>query len=514
MHVFQFGAQGSCSAQEEYSPGKIITVIASLFVGVDIDKNGDTWAVISLCTPGGIYDFVRDKASVLAGDLKANAEFAQDFAAEIFQRQKDDDKHKDLKLIKDNIHIDPNNPYKNAESKIIVGDTLKQTIDKIYEIYKDVYPKDSTPPGVVTLTVSYFGGVEDKKAADALGIYSVGMEDYHVLRILRSAFCQGISPSTDYPIVLGWRIDRVQCDPKEIDGEVETEFDDYIKRINGSQGPTALMTAEDYADVIVWGLKGLLTTAMPKCSRWNFVHHYWKKGEKWQKLLKEHFWSFTYYGYWKDWTFGGLRELRFKVPNPFHIEIATDFLTELREIKATKEEREKKGGGLAPPGGIADILILLKTEDDLKKLRDLADAVKKAWDKEETNKEYKKSKGSVQQKRPVRVAEKSYIGPAGTETKKAAIELMEYVGENCGFKTDKSRGGKPLLKTWLRPGKWVGAGGKKVKAPTTQDLNEGKYKEPKFDGACVDRAFYKSCNMMALQTMAGNLWGIYVPMDE
>jgi hypothetical protein len=504
LHVSQFGAQGSCSAQEKYSPGKIITVIASLFVGVDIDKNGDTWAVVSLCTPAGIYDFVRVKASVLNGDLKANAEFAQDFAAEIFRKQKDEKKHNDLTLEKDDIYLDPNNPYKNAESKIKEGDTLKETIDKIYEIYKDVYPRDATPPGVVTLTVSYFGGVDDKKASDALGIYSVGMEDYHVLRILRSAFCQGISPSTDYPIVLGWRIDRIQCDPKEIDGEVETEFDKYIRQTDGSQGPTALMTAEEYADVIVWGLKGLLTTALPKCSRWNFIHHYWKKGEKWQKLLKKHFWSFTYYGYWKDWTFGGLRELRFKVPNPFHIEIATDLLSDL-----SKMEQGKMGRGIA--GEIKE------TDDDGKNVKEeikrLVKAVKETWENEEQTREHKKSKGSVQQERPVRVAEKSYIGPAGTETRKAAIELMEYVGKNCGFDSGKkSKAGKPLLKTWLRPGKWVGAGGE-VKAPTTQDLDNDKYKEPKFDGACVDRAFYKSCNMMALQTMAGNLWDIYIPME-
>jgi hypothetical protein len=499
LRIFQFGAQGSCSAQEKYSPGKIITVIASLFVGVDIDKNGDTWAVISLCTPAGIYDFVRDKASVLVGDLKANAEFAQDFAAEIFRKQKDEDKHKDLTLAADNIHRDPNNPYKNGENKIKAGDTLKGTIDKIYKIYEKKYPKDATPPGVVTLTVSYFGGVDDKKAADALGIYSVGMEDYHVLRILRSAFCQGISSSTNYPIVLGWRIDRVQCDPKEIKPKVEEAFLEYIKEADPNK-THGLMTAEDYADVIVWGLKGLITTAMPKCTRWNFIYHYWQEGEDWQKLLKEHFWSFTYYGYWKDWTFGGLRELRFKVPNPFHIEIATDLLKDLSEMDPgiAGEIKEKDDSGK-------------NAKEEIKRL---VEAVKKEWKKEEEKRgDFKKSKGSVQQKKPLRVAEKSYIGPAGIETRRAAIKLMEYIGKNCGFDSGKkSKGGKPLLKTWLRPGKWVGAGGK-VKAPSTQDLDNDKYKEPKFDGACVDRAFYKSCNMMALQTMAGNLWGVYVPME-
>jgi len=487
LQVFQFGAQGSCSAQEKYSPGKIITVIASLFVGVDIDRKGNAWSVISLCTPGGIYDFIRIK-NESGGDKGKLVSAAEQIAMDRFHEQADDKNFVNLKLTPDNIHQDPNNPYKNAEVEIKAGDTLKETIDKIYKIYKDVYPKDATPPGVVTLTVSYFGGEEDKNAADKLGIYSVGMEDYHVLRILRKAFCQGISPSTDYPIVMGWRIDRVQCDPKEIKEKVKKEFDKYITRTDDSQGPTALMTAEDYADVIVWGLKGLLTTAMPKCTRWNFITHYWNQGEEWQEVLMEHFWSFTYTG----------DDSEFIVPNPFHIEIATDLLNDLSEMK---------------PGITGEIKAKDKDQKNVKdEIIKLANSVKTAWKREEKTGRYKKSDGVLRQEEPLEVREKSYIGPAGTTTRNAAILLMRYVGENCDFNTDKSRGGKPLLKTWLRPNKW-GTYPNFVKAPTTQDLKEDKYKEPEFDGACVDRAFYKSCNMMALQTMAGNFWDIYEPLE-
>jgi len=485
LQVFQFGAQGSCSAQEEYSPGKIITVIASLFVGVDIDRNGNAWSVISLCAPGGIYDFIRIKNDS-GGDRGKLVSAAEKIAMEKFHEQADDKNFVNLRLTADSIHQDPNNPYKNAEVEIKAGDTLKETIDKIYEIYKDVYPKDATPSGVVTLTVSYFGGMDDKKAADKLGIYSVGMEDYHVLRILRKAFCQGISPSTDYPVVMGWRIDRVQCDPKEIESKVEKAFVEYIKETNPDK-THALMTAEDYADVIIWGLKGLLTTAMPECARWNFIAHYWGQGEEWQDRILKHFWSYTYQG----------DESEFVVPNPFQIEIATDLLNDLSEMK---------------PGIAGDIKAKDKDQKNVKEeIMRLAGAVKTAWRQEEQTGKYKQSDGSLRQEEPLEVREKSYIGPVGTKTRNAAILLMRYVGENCGFNTEQNRGGKPLLKTWLRPNKW-GTYPDFVKAPTTQDLVEGKYSKPEFDGACVDRAFYKSCNMMALQTMAGNLWGIYEPL--
>jgi hypothetical protein len=255
---------------------------------------------------------------------------------------------------------------------------------------------------------------------------------------------------------------------------------------------------------------------MPKCVRWNFIDHYWKE-DGWQDRIKKHLWSFAYNE--------NVQRSEFIIPNPFCVEMATDFLSELMDIKATEAERKKDDGSLAPPGGIADILELLKTENELKELRKLADDVQAEWDEEEKE---NRNGGII---RPERgnladgVREMPYDGPAGGKTKQKAIDLMYHIAHKCGFAIiwdgyyllkdgsmlkpeeitpDNKR--RIFLKTWLRPGKWVGAKGKKVKAPTTQDLNEGKYKEPDFDGACVDRAFYKSCNMMALQTMA---WSVF-----
>jgi hypothetical protein len=508
LQVFQFGAQGSCSTQVEYQPGKIVTVIASLYVGVDIDKDGEAWSVVSLCTPAGIYDFVRKK--IVSGkdlvDLESYAgpnpriadwkrrfaegpltrddriTAAQEIAAEIFRAQADSGRWNKLTLDKASIYRDPNSPYVDIESEIIEKTTLQKALDIIYKLYKQKYSSGAAV-GVVTLTVSYFGGEEDKNAADALGIYSVGMEDYHVLRVLRSAFCQGISKRTDYPIVLGWRIDRIQCDPKKIAESLITEFNGYIRRMDvGADGkPTALLTAEEYADIIVWGLQGLITTVRPACADWNFVNYYWAKGDEWRKRLLSHFWSFSYSG----------GEDGFAVPNPFYIEIATDFLKELQEMKP----------------GIAGI----KDEEVKKEIIRLAKAVQTAWNDEGLNRGgYQTKQGGVLQEQPLKVEEKAYYGPGGDLTRFKAVELMNYIAKNCRFDSGRKKGDKPLLKTWLRPGKW-GLPQNPVKESTTQDLTDQS--RPEFDGACVDRAFYKTCNMMALQTMAGNLWEIYQPIE-
>jgi hypothetical protein len=508
LQVFQFGAQGSCSTQVEYKPGKIVSVFASLYVGADMDKDGDAWSTISLCTPAGTYDFVRKKIAAIkdldelelytgqnhvitdwkekftAGNVKRGdrVNAAQDIAAEIFRTQAESRNWNRLTLQKANIYRDPNSPYADIESEIVENTTLQKTLEILYRLYKQKFTSNAAV-GIATLTVCYFGGEEDKKAADALGIYSVGMEDYHVLRVLRNAFCQGISDSTDYPIVLSWRIDRVQCDPKTIEGTLITEFTNYIRRVEegADKKPTNLLTAEEYADIIIWGLKGLVTTVRPACADWNFIGYYWNQGDEWQKRLLRHFWSFTYVG----------AQGQFLVPNPFYIEIATDFLKELQKMDP----------------GIAGI----KKEEIKTMIKTLAKNVQDAWNFEGVNRAgYQRQAGVTRQEQPLKIEEKAYYGPSGDPTKIKAVELMNYLAINCGFDSGQKRGGQPLLKTWLRPGKW-GLPQNPVKEATTQDLNANS--SPEFDGACVDRAFYKSCNMMALQTMAGNLWVTIEPIE-
>jgi hypothetical protein len=245
--------------------------------------------------------------------------------------------------------------------------------------------------------------------------------------------------------------------------------------------PTALLTAEEYADIIIWGLKGLITTVKPVCADWNFIEYYWRQGDEWQKRLLRHFWSYAYTG----------DQGQFVIPNPFYIEIATDFLKELQKMEP----------GIA---GIKDA----EVRNDIIRL---SKAVQAAWDFEGVNRgNFRQSHGRVRQEQPLKIEEMAYYGPLGDQTKFQAVELMNYIAKNCGFDSGRTKGDKPLLKTWLRPGKW-GLPQNPVKEVTTQDLTDQS--NPAFDGACVDRAFYKTCNMMALQTMAGNLWEPCEPID-
>lgn len=488
LRITQYGAQGSSSLLEQFRPGKVVHVIASLFVGVDIDRAGRTWSLISLCTPAGIYDFYRKEVTG-EESKKDRMVKAQDDAQRIYREN-----WADLKLTGDLIFFDSNSPYAEVEKdKLTPGMTLKDAINATIEIYKDKVYKTRKYPAIVTLTVSYFGSELDKKAADNIGIKGVNMEDYHVLRVVRDALCQGISETTDYPIVLGGRVDRIQCDPKKIEKDVEEAFLTHIYETDPGKEPHTLLTVADYADIIIWGLKGLLTKEMPPCVRWDFIDHYWnlkgKKGEKWQDLIKTHFWSFT-----------GQED--FIVPNPFCIEMATDLLSELKEMKP----------------GIAGL-----AEERKGKLRGMAKAVQSSWNRDE-------KEGVRAVPKPARnglpqdVREKEYVGPKGTATRALAIDLMYEVAKNCGFailqdgsyrlkgvgklkpeEVGPEDRGKIIMKTWLRPGKW-GPAANPIKAPATQDLKNPDFSDPKFDAECVDRAFYKSCNMMALQTMA---WSVF-----
>ncbi|MHC4693231.1 MAG: hypothetical protein ACYS67_10865 [Planctomycetota bacterium] len=559
LRVSQFGAQGSSSSLGKYQPGGLVeNIFASLYVGVEIasdvtvtakDKSGGklkatfehsrdgtdaaphrkakdmafdsqkqpkqyedikqeaklrTFAVISLCTPACVHDLVREEISKpkdvrdlidkynLTGSLVQSAKKDAQKTLSAHPKPKNIDevekaqaetgkaievlglRRKELADLQRYAKAEELDPAKKCEvaqllagaifrwswnseelrvrqSKFAKGspfyqneqnalkdgslkvDSLKNLLTTVRDVYKKHYPD-----GEISLTGSYFFGEDDKAAADILDIHGVNMEDYHVLRVLRSALAKGVSKDSDYPIIMKWRIDRINCDPKELNPLVLEKFNEFIKKPQ--------LTLDGYIKVIQWGLGGVLKSEVPECAHWGLVDaiRNMKSEENanlGEELLHQHLWSFVQEG-------GS-----FIVPDPFCIEIATDFVNELAEIKATEQERTKDGN-VGPAGGIAGIENKVSVEQ-LTKLRSLANAVRNA---------------------------------CSGEVETRAKELMTFLKDNCSFDA-----GEGKLKTWLRPGKW----GKDITAPTLQDLSGQK-----FGGAAVDRAFYKSCNMMALQTMA------------
>jgi len=557
LRVSQFGAQGSSSSLGKYQPGGVVEeIFASLYVGVEIasdvtvtakDQRGGgqlkatfehskdstdaaphrkatdvvfdsakkpkqykdlkqkaelrAFTVISLCTPAGVHDLVREEISgpqdigKLINDYKLTDSLHRSAmndsqkildadpnpenlaetgkAIEVLElRTKEltdlqryakklnpDEKIEAAQLVAGSIFrwswdseelrvrqskLAKGSPFYHKEQDALRDGSLKikslkDLLTTVRKVYEKHYPK-----GEISLTGSYFFGEDDKAAADKMDIHGVNMEDYHVLRVLRSALAKGVSKDSDYPIIMKWRIDRINCDPKELNPLVLEKFNEFIKKPQ--------LTLKDYVDVILWGLGGVLQRDVPKCAHWGLVDAIRKMTsvenvKLGEQLLHQHLWSFVPEKEQKD--------KGFIVPDPFCIEIATDFVNELAEIKATEQERTKDGK-VGPAGGIARIEETVNGEK-LTELRNRAKAVKEAW-------------------------------PDDNKTREKATELMKYLREHCNFfDTDND-----LFKTWLRPEKWAG-----VTAPSLQDLGDEK-----FGGAAVDRAFYKSCNMMALQTMA------------
>jgi hypothetical protein len=542
LRISQFGAQGSTSALEGHRPGSIVTVVGSLFVGVEIAgdigvtardgkragvfpgpkkdfvyehpvdgteddphwqapeqpgsqqphsygsvKGGKTdthaYAVISLCSPSGVYDFLRYDVRTYYDLAKIRAQFglapvaneaenhsplpdrissAQDIAAAVFRSQFTAEGRARLRLQERT--IDEGGPFTHFEDGIGPNDTLAEVLAKLMQAYTGrFFQREENRDGVITLTVSYFGGDEDKKAADALGIKGVAMEDYHVIRVLRSALAKGVLEDSDYPIVLGWRVDRINCDPKSLPAGVEETFNNFYRTSarqdegGAPRGLQSLLTVDDYVKVIIWGLRGVLRKDISD-------NPVLKNAVNWKYLddrtlfpsvddLKTYFWSFVHAeggdGFW--------------VPDPFCIEIATDFVNELAEMSPGIEG--------------------LNEESKKKRIRKLAAAVQEAWAKEDSS---KPDWGSV------------YNSASPTGTAARARELVRYLQDECGLAIDNHRG-ETCTRTWLRPRKWSGG---KI-AATLQDAANNK----QFKAAAIDRAFYKSSNMMALQTYADHgLW--------
>jgi hypothetical protein len=520
LRVSQFGGQGSTSAQRSFRPGSIDTVFASLLVGFEVssdigltatspskteqfgfqhsedstedepawvmpdrmlrseqhvpsrpappafkkaDVSSDStsshvYAVISLCTPGGIYDFLREEVPGNERvDIKSKIEAANTRAQYVFWNQT-----LTVRTNADASRLDEHGPFYRFERRFIPEGrqiTLAALINKVKETYAGTtFKRQQDRRPEVTLTVTYFGGENDKKAADELGIKGVAMEDYHVLRVLRSAVADGILEDSAYPIILDWRVDRINCDPKLLPRNVERDFNDFY-RIREVRGPErqSILTVDDYVKIIIWGLRGLrqeditANDTLRQCLNWKYVRTIDSASRP------AYFWSFI----------GDVGGDDFFVPDPFCVEIATDFVKELAEMDP--QDRH---------AGIADL-----TGGEKQEAKKLAEAVLQAWRRED-------KQGSTWLN--------VYSSPSAEGTKARIIKLMGHLRDKCGFGV--AGAGHEYVLTWLRPGsKWEGVG-------NIATLQEAANRD-KFKAAAIDRAFYKSSNMMALQTFAAHgLW--------
>jgi hypothetical protein len=657
LRVAVFGAHGSSRA--DLPPGTTVTVVASLFVGAEIDSTvtvaaeekvgtfrkeerrivyegtpdsgedrphwgvkermeapppdqkrrkfkkvrvdkieGKVFSVISLCTPAGVYEFHREEFDPEGCSHLQKIDLATEDAKRRFREEA-------LELTLKRGEPNPDSPFEACEQELTEGTTLPDAILALKRGYGPDYFEDAEPEGIVTLTGAYFLGDDDKTMADKLGISGVNMEDYHVLRVLRSAVCQGGDLASDYPMVLDWRIDRINCDPKKIEGAVERLFKDWIR-------DEATLSLEDYVDVIRWGLGGVLELETPECAYWSLVDAIARQGgdavtQHGRELLLTHLYSSAANAFVPEEGSTDPVRTTYRVPNPFCIEIATDLVAELakldpekkepggisrlretvarkhppkrvgkvladvrakaRAVQAASEEgqdptkaardlmatvAEECGFALEDANSVQELVQLKPWEDDAGVQRSLEPIVVATSLRKEAQRNHRKlEEGELRKqvrdevealrraKQPARDATERLPMEQWTSTQyvrslerelqgrphcrtcvsilfRARHEALAVLNGERGARQrlqetirDWGLVGARRLKTWLRPNKWGGPIDPIV-APTLQDLDGKGFEdvpERGFDGADVDRAFYKSSNMMALQQMAGRfLW--------
>jgi hypothetical protein len=326
--------------------------------------------------------------------------------------------------------------YRRAEEKCIdVGMGIGQVISLLVENYSS----SGKCQAEVTGTSNWFISADQKEAFSKIGITGCNMEDYWVLRSMRRCALERVKSAprdrSMYPVFERGFLTRVNVDPLVIEPEMLRAFDEDVRKKR--------LSREQYVDLLLWGLEGLPMKSdgdvvMPKVARWTLAEKARSLGD----------------GVFRRHLYGLLVNdpEKFVVPDPFFIEIATDLLKScVASVNKEKDPPEASGGVVfaTPPGN-----------EEIFALHDAAEAVFKAWN------------GAGQQP---------------TEFVRAAVRtFVDTLIESAGFGDTTADG----VKVWLRPRKW-----ENITVNSIQDLSG----EVTFTAAAVDRAFYKSSNLIALQ---------------
>lgn len=390
VRLSAFGAQGA--SDPKIIPGEISAVTGSLFVGAEYQKDG-AYSLVAFCNADSVYEFHRQQVA----ERKSLDDLIPADAGEQAVEQARAAFHAIVQ--------------KGLTGKKVKGADSLPAESSLQELIQRSKGKRGE---VVSLTGSYFVPLEDKEIAAKAGIATVGMEDYHILRLIRTMKERIDDPI--YPELEAWQLDRINCDPGTIHPKVMKAFQTFLS--------TASFSPAQYKAILRWGLTGIRKDTIPAEAKWALTELDLFQGHAGQELLKNHLYEIN------DGA----------VADPFAIEIATDFVNSLASGSAFG-----KSHGLHP---------------------DVIEAVQKA----------------------AQNVRSSNGGETEVQT------LLDLLATKAGFGLPNER-----LMIWLRPGKWPGVQTCKLdpKAP------------PKFEAAAVDRAFYKSANLMALQTLyAHHLFGI------
>jgi hypothetical protein len=196
------------------------------------------------------------------------------------------------------------------------------------------------------------------------------------------------------------------------------------------------LTRQNYADLLLWGLQGLPLAAQGVASMPAVAR--WTFADA--PIFQNDPGAFARHLY--GLLVQGTNDVI--VPDPFFIEIATDLLKECANLPASS-------GGVFAHAPAADVLVALA---------EAATLALRSW--------------TAANRQP------------SHDVAAALLAFVNVLADRAGFAI-----GGTNMKVWLRPGgKWQG-----IESNSIQDVPPGTT----FSDAAVDRAFYKSSNLLALQ---------------
>jgi hypothetical protein len=291
----------------------------------------------------------------------------------------------------------------------------------------------------VTGTSNWFISADQKEAFSKIGITGCNMEDYWVMRSMRRCALERVKRAPHersmYPVFERGFLTRVNVDPLMIEPEMLLAFDEDVREKK--------LSREQYVDLLIWGLEGLPMKSggdvvMPKVARWTLAEKALSLGD----------------GVFKRHLYGLLvnEPEKFVVPDPIFIEIATDLLKScVASVNKEKDPPEVSGRAVfaTPPGN-----------EEIFALHDAAEAVLKEWNK------------------------------AGQRPTERVREALRTFVDTLVMRADFGDTAADGVKVWLRPRKW-----ENITVNSIQDLPD----RVSFTAAAVDRAFYKSSNLIALE---------------
>jgi hypothetical protein len=315
---------------------------------------------------------------------------------------------------------------------------LQLPLENCTRLVKRLYPSYS-----VSLTASGFIGGDLKAAARAQGLNGdCNMEDYHVLRIMHE-----MRYGVGMPRLFNHGLARIDCDPPHIPEQLFTAFKKWAKE--------ARWTREHYIEGILWGLRGVTYGSV----NWAFAH--WGYADQVSALHPSDMDKYVY---------TVKHEGVDRVLCPFYTEVACDLV----ETTATKGPAAVFGAAHTAVTGFPELKTLAQGLQ-----RDAVQALRTA-------------EGTLELR--------TQIG--------AFVDAFGRILTTAGLK-EASQDSWPI---WARPG-WDGAEwGKETawavahvsRTGTDAAINsvwDEHFPDEKPNGN-LDRALYKSTNMMALQVLA------------